>query len=119
MERQAQWRWWGERADDIRRPLASLAAVNPDEKFEAARPDSGVNLRLRCWWNTQPFGVPKHAVVELVRLELDGKTVQLELVRISPAGADRGDVCQVFHVAEDMPVDTSPSPQYGLSDLTR
>ncbi|MCL4402003.1 MAG: prenyltransferase [Acidobacteria bacterium] len=99
MDRQAQWRWWGNRPDRIQRPWASLVAVTPEDTFEAARPREGVSLHLRCWWDTQPFGTPKFPVVELVTLEIDGAKVEPELVHTSPARSTRGDVYYEYPVA--------------------
>jgi hypothetical protein len=100
-DRQDRWRWWGEKPDQLIRPAASLVAVTPEEHFEEARPEEGVNLRLRCWWDTQPFGVPKNQVVDLVRLEVDGTEVKPRLVQVAPAGANRGDVYHEWHVPPD------------------
>jgi hypothetical protein len=101
MDRQAQWKWWGAKADELIRPVASLVAITPDEKFEDARPEEGVNLRVRCWMDTQPFGVPKIPVWEFVSLEVDGAAVKASEERVEPKGGDRGDVRYVAHIAGD------------------
>jgi hypothetical protein len=100
-DREERWRWWGAKPEELMRPAASLVAVTPAEQFEEAHPQSGVALRLRCWFDTQPFGVPKHQVVELVRLEVDGKEVKPELVQVEPKGGNRGDVYHVYNVPPD------------------
>jgi hypothetical protein len=92
MDRQSQWKWWADQPDQLIRPWASLVAVTADEQFEEARPSEGVMLRLRCWWDTKPFGVPKIPIVELVTLEVDGNAVKPELVQVAPKGPERGDV---------------------------
>lgn len=98
MDRQSQWKWWGEKPDQLIRPVASLVTVTADEQFEEARPRQGVNLRLRCWMDTQPFGVPKIPVYEFVSLEVDGTAVKASEIRIEPKGPDRGDVYYVANV---------------------
>ena len=101
LERQAQWRWWTDKPEELIRPAASLVAVTPDERFEEARPTEGVNLRLRCWMDTQPFGVPKIPVYELASFWLDAAEVKPEHVRVEPKAGDRGDEYHWFHVPAD------------------
>jgi hypothetical protein len=72
-QHEAEWRWWGERPDEIQRPWASLLALKPGDEFEEGRPERGVALRLRCWWSGR-MKVDK-PVTELVRLTLDGAEV--------------------------------------------
>jgi hypothetical protein len=64
-----EWRWWDNPA--VQRPLVSIVAVKPTDEFEAARPDSGVTLRVRCAWENTPQGLPKTPIAELVSLSLD------------------------------------------------
>ena len=72
-QHEEEWKWWGERPADIRRPVVSVVAVTPQDEFEAARPDEGVTIRVRCWWQGRTFR--EKPVAELVRLTVDGKTV--------------------------------------------
>jgi hypothetical protein len=81
--------------------VASLVAVTPHELFEEARPADGVNLRLRCWMDTQPFGVPKIPVYEFVSLEVDGAVIKAEPVRVEPKGPERGDIYHQAHIGAD------------------
>jgi hypothetical protein len=76
--REAQWKWWGDRPDDLRRPLVSLAALRPDDEFEQGRPERGIALRVRCWWEGRQWR--ERPVVELVSLEVDGEAVKPELI---------------------------------------
>jgi len=77
-EREADWKWWGDQPEDIRRPLVSLVAVTPADAFEAARPDEGVTVRVRCWWQGRVYR--EKPVVELLSLSIDGKSVTASLV---------------------------------------
>jgi hypothetical protein len=95
MDRAASWRWWGDKPEQMRRPWASLTAVGPLDKFDEIRPDEGVTLRVRCWMETKPAGVPKDPVTELQRLDLDGRQVTTTHV------AERTDVYDQYHVPAD------------------
>jgi len=77
-QHETEWKWWGDQPDDIQRPLVSLVAVTPADIFEAARPDEGVTIRVRCWWQGRQWR--EKPVVELVNLSVDGKTVSPTLV---------------------------------------
>jgi hypothetical protein len=95
MDRAASWRWWGDKPEQMRRPWASVTAVGPLDKFDEIRPDEGVTLRVRCWMETKPAGVPKDPVTELQRLDLDGRQVTTTHV------AERTDVYDQYHVPAD------------------
>ena len=99
MDRQAEWKWWGDKPDQLIRPVASLVDVRAGDPFEEAQPHEGVNLRLRCWMDTQPFGVPKIPVYEFVSLEVDNSAVKASEVRVEPKGPERGDVYHVANVS--------------------
>lgn len=88
--REKDWRWWGEAK--VRRPLVSIVPLTPSDEFEAARPESGVTLRIRCAWSNTEGGQPALPLAELVRLEVDGRTVAVELVETKRAnGTDLAD----------------------------
>jgi len=84
---EAEWKWWGDRPDDMQRPLVSLVAVTPQDEFEVARPDEGVTLRVRLWWWGRV--VREKPMVELVSLTVDGKTVSPTLVTKADAAAPK------------------------------
>jgi hypothetical protein len=71
---ESEWKWWGDRPDDMRRPWVSLVTVGPEDTFEAARPETGVVLRVRCWWKGRV--IRNAQVVELVDLSVDGRSVK-------------------------------------------
>ncbi len=73
------WRWWDN--PNIGRPAASVVVVRPEDEFEAGRPESGVNIRVRCRWDNTVQGLPKTERVKLVRLILDGNEVATKEVR--------------------------------------
>jgi hypothetical protein len=78
--REAEWKWWGNRPEDIRRPGLSLSAVTPEDRFEAARPEKGVAVCVRTWWQCGNLGNLKQPVVELESLQVDGRTVAPSVV---------------------------------------
>ncbi len=73
------WRWWDN--PSIQRPLASIVVVKPEDDLEAGRPESGVNIRVRCQWENTNQGAPKTERVQLVRLLVDDKEVVSKEVR--------------------------------------
>ena len=69
--READWRWWdGGRAA---RPMVSLVALTPADQLEAARPERGVLLRVRCAWHNTPHGLLTKPISEFVKLVVDGR----------------------------------------------
>jgi hypothetical protein len=72
------WQWWD--SPTIQRPLVSLVALTPRDEFDAGRPETGVALRIRCAWQNTPQGLAKAPIAELVKLVVDGQTVQPQLV---------------------------------------
>lgn len=68
-----EWRWWDR--PGFARPAVSVVAVRPEDRFEAARPERGVTLRVRCEWESTAQGLPKSPRVELTGLLLDGREV--------------------------------------------
>jgi hypothetical protein len=78
------WRWWDN--PGISRPLVSVVAVRPGDTFEAARPESGITIRVRCSWENTPQGLPKKAITELVSLTVDGSKVAPAVVTKRRAG---------------------------------
>lgn len=100
--READWRWWDNPA--IQRPLVSIVAVKPGDPFEAAAPDKGVTIRVRCAWENTTQGQPKQAITELVRLAVDGRDVTPTLVtKKRPTGAGLADHYHQFHLPDPPP----------------
>jgi hypothetical protein len=91
------WQWWDN--PHIERPMVSLVAVRPDDMGEAARPERGVMLRVRCAWQNTAQGLPKRAIAELVKLVVDGQEVAATLVsRKRAAGRQLEEIYHQFHV---------------------
>jgi hypothetical protein len=88
-ERERDWRWWDNPA--IARPMVSIVALRPGDAAEAGRPERGVALRVRCAWENTAQGLPKTALAELVRLEVDGHAVKAELVSRQRSNGQRED----------------------------
>jgi hypothetical protein len=77
-EHEGDWRWWDN--PGIRRPMVSVVAVRPGDRFEAARPDRGVAIRVRCAWENTAQGLLRSPIAELVKLTVDGAAVAPVLV---------------------------------------
>ncbi|MGV3755810.1 MAG: prenyltransferase/squalene oxidase repeat-containing protein [Verrucomicrobiota bacterium] len=78
-QNETAWRWWDN--PNIQRPLASIVIVRPEDELEAGRPESGVNIRVRCQWENTTQGAPKTERVQLMRLLIDDKEVAKKEVR--------------------------------------
>jgi hypothetical protein len=101
-DRERDWRWWDN--PDVRRPLVSIVAVRPDDEFEAARPERGVTVRVRCAWENTTQGLPKKPLVELVGLTVDGGAVAPTLATPrQPRGAALLDAYHQFHLPDPAP----------------
>ncbi|HEY1378723.1 MAG TPA: prenyltransferase/squalene oxidase repeat-containing protein [Gemmataceae bacterium] len=93
------WRWWDNPA--IQRPLVSVVAVTAGDRFEAAKPEKGVTIRVRCAWENTTQGQPKKPLAELVTLTVDGKDVTPTLVAKKAAnGRGFEDHYHHYHIAE-------------------
>jgi hypothetical protein len=77
-QHESDWRWWDNPA--IHRPMVSIAAIRPDDPFEAPRPDRGITLRVRCAWENTNQGLLRAPITELVKLSIDGTPVAPTLV---------------------------------------
>src|SRR4051812_42299353 len=71
------WRWWDN--PEIQRPLVSVVAVTSHDEWEAARPEKGITLRVRCAWENTSQGLPKRPITELVKLFVDNAEVAPKL----------------------------------------
>jgi hypothetical protein len=99
--RERQWRWWDNPAYES--PVVSLVAVTPADRWEAARPEQGVTIRVRCRCDCTTQGLPKAPRVELVRLEIDGREVTPTLVAPPAKGGAFQDRYHVHHIAQPEP----------------
>jgi hypothetical protein len=99
--REAQWRWWDN--PSVSSPIVSLVAVRPEDAWEAARPDKGVTIRVRCRWNCTTQGLPKTPRVELVRLVVDGQEVTPTLAAPRNKAGAYQDYYHSYHVTQPAP----------------
>jgi hypothetical protein len=100
--RERQWRWWDH--PEVRRPLVSIVAVAPGDTFEAARPEQGVTIRVRCAWENTPQGLARKPIAELVTLSVDGREVEPTLlVSKAPGGANFAEHAHLYHIDRPAP----------------
>ncbi|MBN2316349.1 MAG: terpene cyclase/mutase family protein [Sedimentisphaerales bacterium] len=97
-EREEQWRWWDNPSVEL--PLVSLVAVTPEDRWEAARPDQGITMRVRCRWDCTTQGLPKVQRVELLELKIDGKKVKPTLVAPKARWGAYQDHYYSYHIAQ-------------------
>jgi hypothetical protein len=96
------WQWWDN--PKIRRPLVSVVAVTPADVFEAARPEKGVTIRVRCAWENTAQGLPKKPIATLVKLTVDGAEVTPKLVaKRRRRGAGLSDHYHLVHLPSPAP----------------
>lgn len=74
-DNETAWKWWS--GNRLKRPLAALTIVRPDDLFEAGTPGTGVNVRVRCRWNGVRQTLKTRSAV-LQELRIDGKAVHPE-----------------------------------------
>lgn len=78
--RERDWRWWGN--PDIQRPMVSIVALRPEDRFEVAHPSDGVALRVRCAWECTAHGLLKKPLAELLAFSVDGTATSLKLISL-------------------------------------
>jgi hypothetical protein len=101
-QREPDWRWWD--TPQVRRPMVSIVPVRPGDRFEAARPDRGVTIRVRCAWENTAQGLLRAPIAELVTLTIDGTTVTPTLVAPkAPRGPLLSDHYHHFHLQDPAP----------------
>lgn len=76
---QQHWKWWKEDASELNHPWAAITVVTSKDTFEVARPASGINIRIRCWWNSVRQFL-KEPIVVLETLKVDGMEVKPDYI---------------------------------------
>lgn len=92
--REKEWRWWDN--PQCERPLLSIVAVGPDDEFESDRPNEGLNIRVRCAWESNYLGALRKPLAELVRLSVDGVEVKPTLVERKRTNTQAGEHAHCF-----------------------
>ncbi len=100
-QHQSTWRWWDN--PDIQRPMVSILAITPQDEFEAARPEQGITLRIRCAFENTAQGRPQKPLATLEKLTLDGVEVSPRLVAPQqPRAAGYTDHYHEYHIPDDL-----------------
>ncbi len=102
LSRQKKWKWWKDQPDLLNRPWAAITIVRPSDSFEVARPEKGVNIRIRCWWLASTSGL-KSEITKLKELRIDGRSVQAEYMQKKDRKGRLSDsyyVCQMLKPTE-------------------
>lgn len=79
LSHQDEWKWWRGKPDQLNRSWAAITVLRPSDSFEVARPEEGVNIRIRCWWRATTSGL-KHQVVKLKEFRMDNKLINPEYI---------------------------------------
>lgn len=95
--KQNTWQWWKNETEETNHPWAAVTVLLPSDTFDVARPDKGVNIRIRCWWagSRQVLAKP---LVELEELKVDGKVVKSELIIKKAKNGDLADSYYLYQL---------------------
>lgn len=99
LSHESEWKWWGKDSEELCRPWAAITIVHPADSFEVARPDKGVNIRVRCWWkSSRPL--LKNPMVKLEKLELDNSIIKPEYVEKKSRRGKLADAYYLYKIPE-------------------
>jgi len=100
--RESDWRWWDN--PSIRRPMVSIVALRPEDRFEVQHPETGLTIRIRCAWENTAQGLLRTPITELVKLTIDGNQVTPTLISTkAPRGNLLADHYHYFHIDNPTP----------------
>lgn len=88
------WKWWHDTKKEALQQWAAITVVHREDSFEVARPEKGVNIRIRCRWNSVRESL-KAPLVELQQLTVNDAIVTPELITTKNR---RGDVADAYYV---------------------
>jgi prenyltransferase beta subunit len=77
--KESEWKWWN--GEKLLRPQAVITVIGKDDPFEAGKPESGLNIRIRTRWRSVRQALKSEAV-KLEQLKVDGIVVKAELVNV-------------------------------------
>lgn len=101
------WRWWKDKEKETTRLWAAITVVHREDSFEVARPEKGVNIRIRCRWNSIRESL-KAPLVGLQQLTVDDAVVTPELISTKNR---RGDVADAYYIY------SMPDPSKGTHQI--
>ncbi len=97
--KQNSWKWWKNETHETNHPWAAISVLFPSDTFEVARPDKGVNIRIRCWWAGARQVLAK-PLIELQELKVNGKVVKPELITKKAKNGDLSDSYYLYKLQE-------------------
>jgi len=80
VSKQNTWQWWEEGSRKMDYMWGTITVVGPDDPFEVAKPEKGVNIRVRCWWASVRQAL-KTPLVSLEQLVVDNQVIDPELIK--------------------------------------
>jgi prenyltransferase beta subunit len=96
-----QWQWWSDDGNELIHPKAVVTIIKPGDKHESTRPDQGVYIRVRCWWNSNRQ-VLREPLVKLERLLVNGIEVEPEYVQITNNRGQIMDSFFIYHIPQPL-----------------
>lgn len=88
-ENSTNWQWWDNK-EHANRPWAAITILTPRDTFDVARPEKGLAIRVRCWWNSVRQSL-KSPAVRLEQLKVNGIIVDPKLVTLKTRNGDTSD----------------------------
>jgi len=79
LSQQKNWKWWDESGNELIHPWAAITVLHPADSFETASPDKGINVRIRCWWDTNKQ-IMKAPLVKLEQLRIDNTPAEHQYI---------------------------------------
>jgi hypothetical protein len=98
MQRVGQWKWWGNGNNS--RPMVSMVALTPKDRYETGCPKRGVAIRVRCAWTNTGRGTLVEPLSALDSLKVDGEVVVPREVRSKLKDGKLDDVYYLYVIPE-------------------
>jgi prenyltransferase beta subunit len=95
--RMDEWRWWGDKPEEIRRPVVSLVALRPGDPYEVGAPEKGIALRVRTGWSNSQQATLLKPLATFEGLTLDQRAVETRLIEIKD---EKGVRLESYRIAE-------------------
>lgn len=92
-----EWKWWDADGKIYDQPWGIITAVFPDDKFEEATPENGVNIRIRPWYKTKNQTLLE-PWTKLVKLSVNGKIVNSQIIEKKNHRGQLQDVYYLCHI---------------------
>ncbi|MEN0052411.1 MAG: prenyltransferase/squalene oxidase repeat-containing protein [Mucilaginibacter sp.] len=73
ISKEPSWKWWST-PDKLIRPQVAITIIGKEDQYEAGKPETDLNIRIRCRWNSVREAL-KTPAATLQELKVDGQVV--------------------------------------------